>query len=242
MLTEKNYRFVRDLIQVQIIRLAIDASNIESKKDDLLRLALYESRDYGLKLYGRASSNPYATARSIDSAAKDTHALKALTIELVEEAIADLKEFSDIEGDLEFWQLRLAGKWIPLAPKPKKANPEMSPLEAEEYACQFLLFYGAEGARVTRYSQDGGIDVESHQLVAQVKHQKAPIGVKVIRETFAVAIAKNKAAVVFGKSGFTSEARRFATENDILLFSYYPTHEGYTSKASKVLVTGFSSW
>jgi HJR/Mrr/RecB family endonuclease len=113
----------------------------------------------------------------------------------------------------------------------------MSPLEAEEFAGQLLRHFGVIGAKTTRYSRDGGIDVEGNDLVAQVKHQQNPVGVGVVREIYGVAVHKGKLGAVFAKSGFTKEAIAFAQSTEIVLITYLPKLTAQT-KIAHALVDG----
>lgn len=241
LLKSSNYRYVRDVIQKEIIQLGIDSKNYGSKRDELLRKVSYQIRDYGLELYGKAARNPYATSRSLDYVSIDIRILNNKVEEFVDEALLEISETDSIAYDLDYWVGNLQGKWVPLAPKPRPAREDMTPRVAEDYCCEFLKFYGAEGADVTRYSQDGGVDVVANYYAAQVKHQKSPIGVKVVRETFAVAVSLKKIGVVMGKSGFTADAISFAEDNGVLLFSYYPKHLGHTKESGRVLISGFTN-
>lgn len=113
----------------------------------------------------------------------------------------------------------------------------MSPVEAEEFAGQLLRHFGVIGAKTTRYSRDGGIDVEGNDLVAQVKHQQNPVGVGVVREIYGVAVHKGKLGAVFAKSGFTKEAITFAQSAEIVLITYLPRITAQT-KIAQALVDG----
>lgn len=139
------------------------------------------------------------------------------------------------------WTEELKGKWKPLAAKPGPPLMTITPREAEEHCRQVMLFYGAEGAETTQYSQDGGVDVVSKHFVAQVKHQEAPVGVKVVRETFGVASQEGKLGIVFGKTGFTNDAISFATQNGILLISYGREISSWTVTTNSALTRGLVS-
>jgi HJR/Mrr/RecB family endonuclease len=142
---------------------------------------------------------------------------------------------------LSKWVEELEGKWRPLATKPNPPLITISPREAEAYCSQIMLFYGAEGSQTTQYSQDGGIDVISNHFVAQVKHQEAPVGVKIVRETFGVSAQNGKIGIVFGKTGFTNDAISFATRSGILLISYGRRIESWTVATNTALKSGLMS-
>jgi hypothetical protein len=106
------------------------------------------------------------------------------------------------------------------APKPNADLKVLGPQEAEEFCAAWLRSLGFLDAQVTRFSRDGGIDVESQRLCAQVKHQVAPVGVKAIRELFGVAVQEEKAPVFFALSDYTSEAKMFATKVGMPIIKY----------------------
>jgi hypothetical protein len=106
------------------------------------------------------------------------------------------------------------------AAKPKADLKEISPQQAEEFCAAWLRRLGFLDAQVTRFSRDGGIDVESQYLCAQVKHQEAPVGVKAVREPFGVAVNEKKTPVFFALSGYTQEAMTFASKVDMPIVQY----------------------
>jgi HJR/Mrr/RecB family endonuclease len=116
----------------------------------------------------------------------------------------------------------------------------MSPQDAEHFVAEYLKFYGATGVSVTRFSRDGGIDVETTNFVAQVKHVQANVGVKAVREIYAIAVSKNKEALFFAKVGYTKDAIDFATQNRIALFTYLPHLQGYDPRAKTYLERGMA--
>jgi len=142
----------------------------------------------------------------------------------------------------EDWKESVGNRWQPLGPRPIIPPAGLTPKEAETYVSQLLRFYGLAGAKVTRYSRDGGIDVESMKGVFQVKHQMAPVGVGVVREILGVAASEGKRAGVFAKVGFTKEATEFAERNGILLFSYTPILKGRTKAAEGLINSGFEAF
>jgi hypothetical protein len=142
----------------------------------------------------------------------------------------------------EDWKRAAQNKWQPLGPMPIVPPDGLSPKEAEIHVSQILKFYGLEGVQKTRYSRDGGIDVESNTAVFQVKHQVAPVGVQVVREIYGVASAIGKRAGIFAKIGFTKEAKSFAEKNGIALFRYIPSVQGLTPLSKSLEETGFASF
>jgi hypothetical protein len=123
------------------------------------------------------------------------------------------------------------------APKPKADLNELSPQQAEEFCAAWLRSLGFLDAQVTRYSRDGGIDVESQHLCAQVKHQTAPVGVKAVRELFGVAVHEKKTPVFFALSGYTQEAVTFATKVGMPIVHYLSNSLAPVNQPAESLVS-----
>lgn len=167
-----------------------------------------------------------------------------------EEEIARLTTFySDKEIDAlltkasgdspDDWREGVGGLWQPLAPLPNIPERDIDPLEAEEYVASLMLYLGLVGTRTTRRSRDGGVDVRSDLMLAQVKHQLAPVGVKVVREIHGVAASEAKRASVFARFGFTADAISFGEKTGVFLFSYSPVLKAHTVESEKALKEGF---
>jgi hypothetical protein len=139
----------------------------------------------------------------------------------------------------EAWRESVGGRWQPLAPLPEVPSRDISPTEAEQYVESVMLYLGLEGARITRQSRDGGVDVRSDLMLAQVKHQLAPVGVKVVREIHGVAASEEKRASVFARFGFTADAMSFGEKTGVFLFSYSPGLKAHTDESEKALKEGF---
>lgn len=140
----------------------------------------------------------------------------------------------------EDWEASVSGKWKPLAPRPLTPARDLTPQEAEHFTAQYLMYFGLEGVQTTRFSRDGGVDVSSKHLLVQVKHQVAPVGVKVVREMLGVASSEGKIAGVFSKAGYTREAIEFGEQSGVLLFSYIPDLKGHTKLSRQIQGEGFS--
>lgn len=123
------------------------------------------------------------------------------------------------------------------APKPKADLKVMSPQEAEEFCSAWLRSLGFLDAQVTRFSRDGGIDVESQYLCAQVKHQVAPVGVKAVRELFGVAVHEKKIPVFFALSDYTLEAKTFATKVGMPIIRYFPNSLVPLNQPAELLIS-----
>lgn len=103
---------------------------------------------------------------------------------------------------------------------PKAVVKTLTPREAENFCAAWLIRLGHRDAQVTRFSRDGGIDVQSQHVVAQVKHQQSKVGVKPIRELYGVAAVASKRAVFFTLTGYSSDALDFANKVAMPLFVY----------------------
>lgn len=95
-------------------------------------------------------------------------------------------------------------------PRPEKLY-HLDPQIFEEYCASWARWLGYEDAETTRYTQDGGIDITSSEMVAQVKFQALPVAVGPIRELNGVREPQSD-AVFFSLNGYTAgainEARR----------------------------------
>jgi hypothetical protein len=78
---------------------------------------------------------------------------------------------------------------------------------------------GFEDATVTKSGNDGGIDVESADAVAQVKHHTNPVGGPEIQQLRGAAHGRN-AALFYALSGYTTAGERFADKAGVALFRY----------------------
>ncbi|GAA3513425.1 restriction endonuclease [Georgenia daeguensis] len=91
--------------------------------------------------------------------------------------------------------------------------------QVERLAAKVMRQFGARDAAVTRLSGDGGIDVESHYAVAQVKHWAARVPPAEITYFAEVAARAGKLALFFSTSGYSPGAVRVADEGDVALFT-----------------------
>lgn len=88
--------------------------------------------------------------------------------------------------------------------------------EAERLAAMALQQFGFRDATITMSGADGGIDVQSSKIVAQVKYTSQPVGRPIIQQI--IGAAGGRAAACFAKSGYTEQARVFADERGVALF------------------------
>lgn len=95
-----------------------------------------------------------------------------------------------------------------------------SPRDAEPTVADWLAYWGYRQVRCTPIGPDAGIDVESEQALVQVKAELAPTGRPVVQQTYGVATAAGKAAMVFSLGGFTKEALDWAAAARVALFGF----------------------
>lgn len=118
------------------------------------------------------------------------------------------------------------GLSIAAGPKREPADGYSLWQDAEFAAATYLRKRGFNEVRLTGPGKDGGLDVISAELVAQVKRVTRPVGRPVIQQTLGAALGSRRNAAVFSTGGFTGPATRFANENDVALFRMDPrTHE-----------------
>lgn len=119
----------------------------------------------------------------------------------------------ELESDLQYWMSQ------PTFPTAPPSVPEgISHEEYENYCEQVLHSWGYLDATTTRYVQDGGIDVESSELVVQCKHVKGNVGSPDVQKIFGIASKDQKTAVVFSAGGFTKEGLTWGSEAGVALF------------------------
>ncbi|GGD76906.1 restriction endonuclease [Microbacterium murale] len=96
---------------------------------------------------------------------------------------------------------------------------------AEHLVAHWLRYLGAHDAVVTQYVGDGGIDVASEAVIAQVKNY-APnrsVGVADLRQLGGVAAVDGRPAAFFTSGTYASGSIAFAEQASIALFRYVAT-------------------
>lgn len=118
------------------------------------------------------------------------------------------------EGRLAWWA---AQPEYPPAPGRRSARLDHDAYEA--YCAAWMRSVGWVDAAVTRYSRDGGIDVDTGQHVIQCKHydERGYVGAREVREIFGVAQSEQKQAAVITSGRFTRDATDFAARVGIAL-------------------------
>lgn len=133
------------------------------------------------------------------------------------------RHFRDVSGEA-LYDAEEADREVRWMNRPNPA-PEPQPYGvshegAEHLVAAWMRHLGVRDAHVTSYSQDGGIDVESVEYVAQVKNYVGAVSVKEIRELHGVATADGKRALMFTSGTVTQEGRIFAKRVGIALIGY----------------------
>jgi hypothetical protein len=119
---------------------------------------------------------------------------------------------------------------FPKRKRPSKQHFGVSARGAEELVAEWLRYLGETDVRVTQYSKDGGIDVQTSTFCCQVKHYQAQkVGVEEVRALLGVAIQKDLRPLLFTSSGLTPEALEFCRNTDIAIVRY--NAEGATLKS-----------
>lgn len=141
----------------------------------------------------------------------------------------EVDEFLDAHPDLRFHLVSRAAPLSTAAPtapgRPAAPGPlpyGVSHMGAELLAAAWMRHLGAADATATRYSRDGGIDVESAGWVAQVKNLAAgsPVPVSSIRDLVGVAAVAGKRAAMFTSGKYTRDGLVFADRAGLVLFRY----------------------
>lgn len=122
--------------------------------------------------------------------------------------------FSSLEPEFTVWSNQ------PEFPDGPAAEPAGVSHEEYENYCRLVLHsWGYLDASIRRYVQDGGIDVESADLVVQCKHVKGNVGSPDVQKIFGIAAKEHKQAVVFSAGGFTRAGLKWANDAGVALFA-----------------------
>lgn len=112
-------------------------------------------------------------------------------------------------------------------PKPPRASKpqtlhDLSWEKFEDYCKDWAKYLGYQDAERTRSVKDGGVDIGGSKLVAQVKFQETPVGVKPVREIMGVNVRLKKDILFFSLNGFSKEAVTEADQSGVALFTVKP--------------------
>ena len=92
--------------------------------------------------------------------------------------------------------------------------------DAELVATEWMSFMGFTNVQPTAVGADGGVDVVSDEAVAQVKAEMKPVGRPAVQQHHGVATALGKQALFFSLAGYSEQARTFAHDQGIALYSF----------------------
>ncbi|WP_136025512.1 MULTISPECIES: restriction endonuclease [unclassified Microbacterium] len=126
------------------------------------------------------------------------------------------------------------------APQPYGVNHK----GAERLVADWMRHLGVHDAAVTQYSGDGGIDVDSRHVIAQVKnlHVSASVPIADIRDLFGTAQHRHKGAVLFTSGMVSQNGILFSDETGIALIRYDAekgTLAGLNQRGQQVIASGF---
>lgn len=93
---------------------------------------------------------------------------------------------------------------------------------AERLVSAWLRFLGVEDAEPTRFTKDGGVDIESAEFVVQVKHQQGKVTSKDVQAIAGIAASSSRRAVFFTSSSYTRDAESFSDNAGVALFTFDP--------------------
>jgi hypothetical protein len=94
--------------------------------------------------------------------------------------------------------------------------PEAAWKQAEYLAVAALRQFGYLDAQLTESGSDGGVDVRSSRILAQVKHTSRPVGRPVVQQL--IGAADGLPVAFFALTGYTQQAEDFAIERGVALF------------------------
>lgn len=92
--------------------------------------------------------------------------------------------------------------------------------DAELATLEWMRIMGHSDARVTPVGPDGGFDVVSAHVVAQVKAETRPVGRPALQRLHGAAHVVGKTPYFFSLSGYTPQGKEWATEAGLILFSF----------------------
>ncbi|GAB3760343.1 hypothetical protein FB382_003077 [Nocardioides ginsengisegetis] len=120
----------------------------------------------------------------------------------------------------------LGRKTTPSSPSaaPLICRPELRLIrtahEAEQVVAEWLTYLGFGSASLTKSGPDGGIDVQTSTVVAQVKMEAVPSGRPALQQLLGAAVIEAKTPVFFSLAGYTREAVEWADRASMALFQF----------------------
>lgn len=122
---------------------------------------------------------------------------------------------------LELDQMTQVAAWLSSRIRPEAQPFGVSHEGAEHLVAGWLNYLGQAEVQVTQFVGDGGVDVETEDLVVQVKNYgEGGVSSPELRDLLGTATAAAKGAALFTSSRLTKDARTFAEENEIACIAY----------------------
>lgn len=130
--------------------------------------------------------------------------------------------------------------------QPRPAAPDAHPFGVDHQGAELLVAQWMRHLRVldaeaTRHVQDEGIDVDSEQFVAQVKHLTGAVGGPDLNGLAGVAHVAGKHGLFFANTRYSAQALLFAERARVALFRYDAhagTLHGENTLAQKAIDSG----
>jgi uncharacterized Zn finger protein (UPF0148 family) len=91
---------------------------------------------------------------------------------------------------------------------------------AEAFVRDWMKQNGYRDARLTKAGADGGVDVMSARAVAQVKHHAKAVRLPEVQRIYGIAVAQGKKPLIFGSSGFTPAAQKWANQHGVECYRF----------------------
>ena len=111
--------------------------------------------------------------------------------------------------------------WLDFRVRPEKQPFGVSHEGAEHLVAEWLEYLGHSNVEVTQFIGDGGVDVETDDLVVQVKNYgQGGVSSSELRDLLGTATAAGRGAALFTSSRLTKDARAFAESNNIACIAY----------------------
>lgn len=111
--------------------------------------------------------------------------------------------------------------WLDFRTRPEKQPFGVSHEGAEHFVADWLRYLGQLSVEVTQFVGDGGVDVETEELVVQVKNYgEGGVSSSELRDLLGAATAAGRGAALFTSSRLTKDAKAFAELNDVACIAY----------------------
>ena len=150
-----------------------------------------------------------------------------------------IQSYSPNSGDLN------EEDWLAYRKRPAAQTYGVSSQGAERLVSEWLAYLGQKEVKVTRFSQDGGVDVTTENYCCQVKnYDKKALGVTEARELLGAAGDFRLLPLLFTSSPLTTTALDFCERNKIAVVQFDAmagTLNGVTYEGKKILENGHYS-